>query len=148
MKPIFITFFVFTVMSVFSGQALSQDFVYRPKNPAFGGNYLNYQWMLSSANAQNTLEDKKDDLDLSSYGEYDPMSDFKKDLQRRFFDELSRQIINSYFGEGSYQGEDIDDGTYNFGNYEIDIYSNSQGLNISIRDYLEGGETVITIPNY
>jgi curli production assembly/transport component CsgF len=148
MKSVFITFLALIGIAIFSGQAFSQDFVYHPKNPAFGGNYLNYQWMLSSANAQNTLEEKKDGMDLSSYGEYDPMSDFKKDLQRRFFDELSRQIINSYFGEGSYQGDEIGDGTYNFGNYEIDIFSNSEGLNISIRDFSEGGETVITIPNY
>lgn len=148
MKSVFITILALTGLLLSSGQTFSQDFVYHPKNPAFGGSYLNYQWLLSSANAQNTLEDKKDGLDLSSYGEYDPMSDFQKDLQRRFFDELSRQIINSYFGEGSYQGDDIGDGTYNFGNYEIDIYSNSEGLNISIRDFSEGGETVITIPNY
>lgn len=148
MKSIFVSMLTVLIMTVFSVETFSQDYVYRPKNPAFGGNYLNYQWLLSSANAQNTLEDKSSGLDMSSYGRYDPMNNFKEDLQRRFFDELSRQIINSYFGEGSYQGEDIEDGSYSFGNYEIDIFTDSQGLNILIRDFAEGGETIITIPNY
>jgi len=147
MKPLLFTF-VFCLGLALPSQLFSQDFVYQPKNPAFGGNYMNYQWMLSSANAQNKLEGKKDDLDLSSYGDYDPMEDFQKDIQRRFFDELSRKIINSYFGEGAYQGEAIEEGSYNFGNYEIELFSDSEGLNILIRDYAQGGETVITIPNY
>lgn len=35
----------------------SQGFVYKPKNPAFGGDTFNYQWLLSSAESQNKLKD-------------------------------------------------------------------------------------------
>lgn len=140
--------FLFICGLTFTGlKGHAQDFIYQPQNPAFGGSYLNYQWMLSSANAQNKIEEGQDDLGLSSYGVYDPMEDFQEDLQRRFFDELSRQIINSYFGEGSYGEGDIEDGTYSFGTYDINIFSDSEGLNIVIRDYSQGGETTITIPN-
>jgi len=31
----------------------AQQMVYKPMNPAFGGDGYNYQWLLSSANAQN-----------------------------------------------------------------------------------------------
>ena len=40
-----------------SGQLYSQDLVYKPKNPAFGGDTFNYQWMLSSAESQNFYKD-------------------------------------------------------------------------------------------
>ena len=42
-------------MGVFSVQA--QDLVYTPKNPAFGGNPYNSQWLLASAEAQNSFKD-------------------------------------------------------------------------------------------
>ncbi len=37
----------------------SQQLVYKPVNPAFGGDTFNYQWLLSSANAQNQFDEKK-----------------------------------------------------------------------------------------
>ena len=39
-------------------QGWAQDFVYKPVNPAFGGDTFNYNWLLSSANAQNQYEDE------------------------------------------------------------------------------------------
>ena len=33
--------------------SFSQDLVYKPKNPAFGGDTFNYNWLLSSAESQN-----------------------------------------------------------------------------------------------
>ena len=37
----------------------AQDLVYKPKNPAFGGDTFNYQWLLSSAESQNKLKDEE-----------------------------------------------------------------------------------------
>ena len=45
---------LFLLLVVF--QVKAQDFVYTPKNPAFGGNTFNYQWLLSSAQAQDTYK--------------------------------------------------------------------------------------------
>ncbi len=42
---------------LFSVQLFSQQLVYKPRNPNFGGDTFNYQWLLSSAEAQNTFED-------------------------------------------------------------------------------------------
>jgi len=125
--------------------AQSQDFVYTPKNPAFGGNYFNYQWMLSSANAQNTIQQTS----TSSYRgyEYDPFANFEQDIQRRFFSELSSKIIGNYFGEGT-DSEQLEEGTYQFGNYKIDITPGQQGIDIRIQDYSKGSESMITIPYY
>ena len=48
---------LFFVLLFVAGKAYAQDFVYTPKNPAFGGNPYNYSWLLSSAQAQNDKED-------------------------------------------------------------------------------------------
>jgi curli production assembly/transport component CsgF len=32
--------------------------VYKPRNPAFGGDTFNYQWLMSSAENQNKFKDK------------------------------------------------------------------------------------------
>ena len=133
-------------LSFTSLSAKAQDFVYTPKNPAFGGSYLNYSWLLNSANAQNTIEEKGQDGAYRGY-EYDPFADFEQDLQRRFFSELSSQIVNSYFGEGG-TDSNLEEGTYRFGNYSIDIFPGNQGLNIQIKDFSQGSESIITIPYY
>lgn len=124
----------------------AQDFVYKAKNPAFGGSYVNYSWMLNSANAQNTYTEETKAPGYRGY-EYDPFANFEQDIQRRFFSQLSSQIIDSYFGEGTQQ-EQIEEGSYQFGNYRIDISPGSQGLNITIQDFSDGSESVITIPYY
>ena len=45
----------FLALLLSSSQLFAQDLVYTPKNPAFGGEVFNYQWMLNSANVQNTI---------------------------------------------------------------------------------------------
>ena len=48
----------------------AQGLVYHPNNPAFGGNTFNYQWLLSSAQAQDTHKDPtaKNSASLSGLG--------------------------------------------------------------------------------
>jgi curli production assembly/transport component CsgF len=136
------------IASLFSiTQSHGQDFVYTPKNPAFGGSYVNYQWMLSSANAQNTLKDESQQRGFGRDYGYDPFANFEQDIQRRFFSELSSQIVNSYFGDEMTQ-EGLEDGSYEFGNYKIDVNRGQQGVNIRIQDFQKGSETTITLPYY
>lgn len=146
MKHIKLFFILFSIIVMATLNLKAQDFVYRAKNPAFGGNYVNYSWLLNSANAQNTYKDKSTASDYRGY-EYDPFSNFEQDIQRRFFSQLSGQIIDSYFGEGT-QEEQLEEGSYQFGNYRIDISPGNQGINITIQDFSEGSESVITIPYY
>ena len=146
MKNIVSLFFFIGGLALVSGNAQSQDFVYSAKNPAFGGNYMNYQWMLSSANAQNTL---KEESSRPSYRGYtrDPMANFQQDLERRFFSELQSQVISSYFGEDTDQ-QQLEEGSYEFGNYRVDVSPGREGLNIRIEDFEQGSETTITLPYY
>src|SRR5687768_2330768 len=47
------------VMAIPLSPAMSQDIVYQPINPSFGGNPFNSAHLLGIANAQNTFKDPK-----------------------------------------------------------------------------------------
>ncbi len=134
----FLVFILFLVLS--SMAAKSQDFVYRPTNPAFGGNYLNYQWLLNSAEIQSDFEEEVTPRDTFRR---DPLEDFQASLSRQILSQLSRQVMAKQFGE-----EAFGEGTYVFGNYEIEVTPGVDGLVIYILDTETGGETTVTIPHY
>ncbi|MFW5872822.1 MAG: curli production assembly/transport component CsgF [bacterium] len=125
----------FICISVFS-----QDFVYKPINPAFGGETFNYQWLLSSAQAQNTITEKSDDIDPF---EQDPIEDFEKSLNRQILSQLSRQLIYNQFGEGG-----LTEGHYELGSYQIDVIPGDTGIEIQITDITTGSETKVTVPYF
>jgi curli production assembly/transport component CsgF len=118
----------------------AQDFVYTPKNPAFGGNTFNYQWMLSSAQAQDTYEELQVVDRYSSYYR-DPAQDFQESLNRQILSRLSREIVENQFGE-----EALAEGTYMLGDYQIDIGNASDGISITIIDHVTGASTVVSVP--
>jgi curli production assembly/transport component CsgF len=120
----------------FSQIASGQDFVYTPKNPAFGGNYLNYSWLLSSANSQNTFEEPETDLE-------DLLADFEGDFNQQFLNELRRELLRSseVFGENG-----LETGTFEVGNLIVDIVPGLNGLVVTINDIVTGGQTQITVP--
>lgn len=116
-----------------------QDFVYQPVNPAFGGNYLNYSWLLQSATAQNTYEEEST---ASSRWNQDPLTDFENSLNRQILGQLSRNLLGDYFGEG------LSEGQYTIGNYEIEVAPGSEGLEVVILDTSTGDKTTVTVPYY
>ncbi len=116
-----------------------QDFVYQPVNPAFGGNYLNYSWLLQSATAQNMHEEQSTS---SSRWDQDPLADFESSLNRQILGQLSRNLLGDYFGEG------LSEGQYNIGNYEIEVAPGSEGLEVVILDTSTGDKTTVTVPYY
>lgn len=113
----------------------SQDLVYRPINPAFGGDTFNYQWLLSSAQAQNKFEDASGGFSRN------PLDDFEASLNRQILNELSRKLITQIFGEG-----EIEDGSFTFGTLQVTITSELEGVNITIINNGDGSQTSITIP--
>lgn len=128
---------VFLIISV-PTLLYSQDIVYKPINPFFGGDTFNYQQLLASANAQNSFEEE------SGY-QYDRGTDLEN-----FSDTLNRQLLNS-LSQGLFQkeyGEDaLTEGTYVFGSLVVEITPSSNGLIVSILDTTTGEQTQITIPN-
>lgn len=123
-----------------SGSVQAQDFVYEPKNPAFGGgNPFNYSWLLSSAQAQTTLTDPT----ASRAGAVqDPLAQFASNLNQQVLSQLSSRLIASQFGQGA-----IKPGNYNVGNYQIQITPGAGGIAVQVTDTSTGNQTTITIPN-
>ena len=131
-KVILILFFSHLCASIFA-----QDLVYRPKNPAFGGDTFNYNWLLSSAQAQNLIEDPEAIADRQS----STLDNFAENLNRQLLNQLSRQLITSQFGE---QG--LEEGSYTFGNFQIDVTTGLEGLIVTIIDASIGQQTQVIIP--
>lgn len=120
--------------------ASAQALVYRPKNPSFGGDTFNYQWMLSSAQVQDKTKDPSAQADVD--GKDDELADFTSNLNRQLLNTLSSQLFKDQFGE-----DGIKEGTYQYGDFVVDVSPGSTGLVVRISDG-KGGETSITVPYY
>ncbi|ALR29421.1 MULTISPECIES: curli assembly protein CsgF [Chryseobacterium] len=128
---------ILTFAGIFSGK--SQQLVYKPINPAFGGDTFNYQWLLSSANAQNQFDQKNDYSSLLD--NMNSLDSFSQSLNRQVLSELSRKLFEDQFGEGS-----IQPGNYLFGTMYLQITTTAQGLLINILDTATGDQSEVIIP--
>lgn len=117
----------------------AQDLVYKPINPAFGGDTFNYQWLLNSAQEQN---DYKEKTGYSSFDD-DPLKQFEQDLNRQILSQLSRRLFNNVFGE-----DGLNEGTFEIGGFQIEIRNFPDGIHINILDVTKGGETSIIVPYF
>ncbi|SHF00184.1 curli production assembly/transport component CsgF [Bacteroides luti] len=140
MKLIYKTLFL--VLFFVTGKTYAQDFVYTPKNPAFGGSPYNYSWLLSSAQAQNNTKEATTTSSTSSYST-DPLKNFTQSLNQQILSQLSRQIVSKQFGEGG-----LTAGTYVLGDYQIQIADQTNGLNITIIDNKTGSQTSVVVPYF
>jgi curli production assembly/transport component CsgF len=133
MKKVLVFIFCFT----YFGNIFSQDFVYRPKNPAFGGETFNYNWMLSSAQTQDNFEDPK----RTTSSRKSSLEDFQESLNRQILSQISRQLVSSQFGEGS-----LKEGSYSVGTFDINVSNGLEGVIININDTSNGEQTQVIIP--
>lgn len=117
----------------------AQQLVYKPVNPAFGGDTFNYQWLLSSASAQNQFDDK--DKNAFNLKDLNSLDSFTDSLNRQILSELSRKLFGDQFGNG-----DLKPGTYIFGSIYLEVIQTSQGLLISILNTSTGEQSQIVIP--
>ncbi len=117
----------------------AQQFVYKPVNPAFGGDTFNYQWLLSSASAQNQFDnDNKNSFNLKDLNSLDSFTD---SLNRQILSELSRKLFGDQFSD-----DDLKPGTYIFGSIYLEVIQTGQGLLISILNTNTGEQSQIVIP--
>jgi curli production assembly/transport component CsgF len=129
-KVLLLMLLVFPLMM---GSSYAQRLVYQPKNPAFGGNTFNYQWMLSSAQAQDTQIDPASQVD--------PMDEFADNLNRQVLNRLAREIVDLQFGM-----DDFSEGSYNLGDYRVNVNDGGSGIIVTIVDSRTGGSTVVEVP--
>ncbi|WP_373514707.1 curli production assembly/transport component CsgF [Persicitalea sp.] len=125
---------------------MAQQLNYRPQNPAFGGNTFNYQWLQSSATAQDKLKDPNatdfTTSRTSSPTNRNSLDDFSQTLSRQILNRISSQLLANQFGEDALQ-----EGTFQFGDLRVDVTNGSTGVNIRIVDG-KGGETTVTVPYF
>ncbi|MFD1314194.1 curli production assembly/transport component CsgF [Namhaeicola litoreus] len=117
---------------------MAQEMVYKPVNPAFGGDTFNYQWLLSSAEAQNS---HKEDSGFS-FDEQSDIDSFTESLNRQLLNKITSDLFREQFGNG-----DLTEGTYMFGSLVLEISPSTNGLLINILDTQTGDQTQIIIPN-
>ena len=125
-------------LAVLAPSAAAQQLLYQPTNPAFGGSPLNYNWLLQSAQLQNSFEE-----DGRDRFRRDPLADFEQSLQRQILNQLSRELISNRFG-------DLDlsqPGTFNLGDFQVEVVPGLDGVTVRLFNLLTGEETVVTVPN-
>lgn len=116
----------------------AQQLVYKPINPSFGGDTFNYQWLLSSADAQNPYKN-------NSYPDFKPttaIGSFEDTLNRQLLNQISRGLFGS-----DYENAQMEPGVYNLGTMNIKITEYFGGVNIHIIDIKTGEQTNINLPN-
>ena len=121
-----------------ASSASAQQLTYQPVNPAFGGVSLNYSWLLSSAQAQNDFQDAS----AANRFNRSPLADFQNSLQRQILNQLSRELITNRFGELDL----TQPGTFDFGDFQVEIIPGLDGVSIRIFNLLTGEETTVTVP--
>jgi len=115
----------------------AQDLVYKPKNPAFGGDTFNYQWLASSAESQNKFKEA-----TSATGKKTDLEKFTEQLNSQLLNQISRSLYTQQFGS---QG--LSAGSYTFGSLSVEIYPSAGGLTVDILDTTTGEQTQVIIPN-
>lgn len=118
----------------------AQDLVYRPTNPAFGGSPSNYQWMLSSAKAQNPYQEGSG---VSSFRD-DPLANFEQRLQRQVLNQISQQVIQDRFGDIDLSEE----GEFDFERFSVNVNPGPGSINIQVYNKQTGESSTIEIPRF
>ncbi len=136
------------IILFFSQSVLAQDLVYKPKNPAFGGDTFNYQWMLSSADSQNKFKDPDED---NQFKEKTELERFTENLNSQLLNYLSRTLFQNEFGTGvggvgTGGSQQLQEGVYTFGSLSVELYQSNLGLVMNILDIFTGEETQVIIP--
>ncbi len=132
MKKLLVTL-IFFIGYFCVGQQLS----YRPINPAFGGDTFNYNWLLNSANAQNSFTDPDSGLN----NDESELEQFSENLNRQILSQLSRTLFSTQLGDS------LEEGTFSFGSLSLEIFDSAEGLVVNILDTATGEQTQIIVPN-
>lgn len=122
-----------------SSVSFAQQFSYKPLNPAFGGDTFNYNWLLSSATAQNQLtapsNAREQQSDLERFGD---------NLNSQILSQLSRSFLQQQL-DGI--GDITEEGTFTFGTLTVEVFESTEGLVINILDTSNGEQTQVVVPN-
>lgn len=119
--------------------AFAQQFSYKALNPAFGGDTFNYNWLLSSANAQNGFTQPRAETEQQS-----ELDRFGNQLNQQVLNQISRALLAQQVDA---VGDFDQEGTFTFGSLNVEVFESDEGLVINILDTLNGEQTQVIVPN-
>lgn len=150
MRPLVLILCLFGTFFTSNAQAL----VYKPVNPAFGGDTFNYPWLLSSAEAQSFFkEDPKTGIVQKTQ-----LQQFTENLNGQLLNQISNSLFQKQIGSGIGGGAGsgttgsgtssggIQTGTYVFGSLSVDVYPSNLGVVVDILDTQTGEQTQVIVP--
>jgi curli production assembly/transport component CsgF len=127
---------IFLVLLIFGTNCIAQQFSYKPNNPAFGGDTFNYNWLLSSATAQNGFKADANAKDVQS-----DLERFSEQVNSQLLSQISRAVLQQQLGDFT------EPGSFIFGSLNVEIFESLEGLVVNILDTLTGEQTQVIIPN-
>jgi curli production assembly/transport component CsgF len=127
---------VSTLALCLSFTAASQELVYEPNNPSFGGNPFNSSHLLGIANAQNSFTAPQDELEQETQAEL-----FIRQLENRLLSGLANQVADAIFGDNPQ-----DSGTIAFDDQIIEFVRGLDSITITVTDLSTGTTTEIVLP--
>ncbi len=127
---------VSTLVLCLSFTAASQELVYEPNNPSFGGNPFNSSHLLGIANAQNSFTAPQDELEQETQAEL-----FIRQLENRLLSGLANQVADAIFGDNPQ-----DSGTIAFDDQIIEFVRGLDSITITVTDLSTGTTTEIVLP--
>lgn len=119
-------------------ESYSQQLVYRATNPFFGGDTFNYQFLLQSAQAQNSFTADEQD----PRAQQSDVERFTENLNNQLLNQISRNLFTQQFGADG----QLSPGTFSFGTLVVEIFQSTEGLVIDIFDTSNGDQTQVILP--
>ncbi|PCK05298.1 MAG: curli assembly protein CsgF [Alteromonadaceae bacterium] len=125
------------ILSTMSISANASELVYTPVNPSFGGSPLNGNFLLNSAQSQNTHKDPALEQEDES-----PLDDFNKRLQRSLLNRLTSTLSNSFVDEGG----NLIPGEIETTDFTVNIVDEGNGtLSVTTTDKISGDSTTFIV---
>ncbi|MGC0121416.1 curli production assembly protein CsgF [Pseudoalteromonas piscicida] len=117
------------------------ELVYKPINPAFGGNPLNANMLLSKAQSQNK---HRAPIIEKTYDEK-----FQESLERTYLNRLVREITDVAFGDDIKDSIFDQDATFMSGDYQIQVITSTPDtITVRITNTASGEETILEVPRF
>ena len=145
MKGFFIYFMMSWVLVFAVVEAYSSELVHNFKSPSFSGQGYSAHVMTienQEFSRKKAIDDKRaaDERQVQRDLANTNLSKFMKNVESRIYAQLSKQLVDSMFGE-----ESGDSGTVTFEGTTISYVKDTENVALTILD-ANGSETIITVP--
>lgn len=130
------------VLALAPAASRATDLVYRPVNPAFGGDPINGSVLLNNAQAQNNKKDPEATQASSAFAQRTALQQFSDTLQRSILSRLASSASGSLFGAGG----QLVPGTVETNDFRITISDTGGGtLQVITLDKVTGQSTTFQV---